>query len=188
MKIFKIALVSILAAGTLFAGTYKVDVSHSNVGFKVKHMMITNVKGNFNEFEGVIEYDEQNKLIKDITGVIQVGSIDTDNDKRDKHLVAEDIFNAAKFPTIEFELVKIQSDKAYGNLTMHGVTKLIELEYENNGVITDPWGKQRVGIELEGEINRKDFGVNWNKILEAGGVAVSEEVQLEISLQGILQE
>lgn len=188
MKLFKLGLLSILTAGALFAGTYKVDAAHSYVGFKVKHMMVSNVKGNFEKFEGVIEYDEASKTLKALKGTIEVASIDTANDKRDTHLKADDMFNAEKYPTITFEMTKIVGDDVYGNLTMHGVTKEVQLELEDSAVGKDAWGNDKVGLTLEGKINRKDFGITWNKLLEAGGVAVSEEVRLELELAGILQK
>ncbi|WP_121628714.1 YceI family protein [Poseidonibacter antarcticus] len=186
MKLVKLGLASLLAAGALYAGTYKVDTSHSNLGFKVKHLMISSVRGNFNDFSGSFEYDEKTKTIKALSGEAQVSSINTENEKRDGHLKSADFFDAKKYPTLTFKLTKIDGDDAYGVLTMKGVSKDIKLDFENNGEITDPWGNKRVGLELEGKINRKDFGLNWNKALEAGGVVVGEEVKLTIELEGIL--
>lgn len=188
MKIIKLGLISILATGALYAGTYKVDTAHSHVGFKVKHMMVSNVKGNFEKFEGVIEYDEASKTLKALKGTIDVASINTANEKRDTHLKAEDMFNAAKYPTITFEVIKVEEENVYGNLTMHGVTKEVKLELEESGLGEDAWGNQKVGLSIEGKINRKDFGITWNKLLEAGGVAVSDEVKLELELAGVLQK
>ena len=186
MKFLKLGLVSLLASSTLFAGSYTVDTSHSNVGFSVKHMMITNVSGKFNDVSGTFEYDEKTNTLKALEGEIIVASIDTANEKRDTHLKEEELFDATKFPKITFKLTKIDGEKVYGDLTMKGITKNIELELENGGTVTDPWGKQRAGFELEGKINRKDFGINWNKVLETGGVAVSETVKLRIAMEGIL--
>ena len=185
MKLFKIGIASILAAGTLYAGTYNVDKSHSNVGFKVKHMMITNVTGNFEDFSGSFEYDDKNKKITSLNGVIKVVSINTDNKKRDDHLRNDDFFNVEKYPDITFQTNKIKNGKAYGKFTMRGVTKDVVFDIEETGQITDPWGNKRVGLELSGKINRKDYGVNWNKVIETGGVVVGEEVKLIVELQGI---
>lgn len=185
-KLVKLGLVSILASTALFAGTYNVDTSHSNVGFKVKHLMISNVTGNFNKFAGSFEYDEKTNTIKSLSGEIDVNSINTENEKRDGHLKSADFFDAANYPSLTFKLEKISDDKAYGVLTIRGVSKNIELDFENNGSVVDPWGNKRVGLELSGKINRKDFGLNWNKTLEAGGVVVSETVKLNIELEGIL--
>ena len=186
MKLVKLGLASVLTATALFAGTYNVDASHSNVGFKVKHLMISNVTGKFDKFNGSFEFDEKTNMLKSLKGEAEVASINTENEKRDGHLKSADFFDAANFPKVTFTLDKIDNDKAYGKLTMRGVTKAVELDYENNGTITDPWGNKRVGLELSGKINRKDFGLNWNKTLEAGGVVVDETVKLEIEVEGIL--
>jgi len=186
MNLIKLGLTSILAAGALYAGTYNVDKSHSNVGFKVKHMMISNVSGKFNDFSGTFEYDEKTNTLKSLNGTIKVASIDTDNAKRDGHLKASDFFAAGKYPDITFKLEKIKGDYAYGKLTMRGVTKDVKLDFENNGSIKDPWGNTRVGLALSGKVNRYDYGIKYNSVLEAGGVAVGEKVKLDIELDGIL--
>ncbi|PLY10893.1 MAG: hypothetical protein C0626_04475 [Arcobacter sp.] len=186
MNIVKLGLISILAAGALFAGTYNVDKDHSNVGFKVKHLMISSVTGKFDKFTGSFEYDEKTNTLENLTGNVVVASINTENEKRDKHLRSEDFFDAANFPHLTFTLDKIEDDKAYGKLTMRGVTKEVALDFENNGSIVDPWGNRRVGLALSGKINRKDYGLNWNKTLEAGGVVVGETVKINVELEGIL--
>ena len=185
-RLVKLGLASIIASSALYAGAYNIDPVHSNVGFKVKHMMISNVKGEFEKFNGSFEYDEKTKTLKTFDGKIEVSSINTDNAKRDGHLKSEELFNATKYPTINFKLDKISGDKAYGALTMKGVTKKVTLDFENNGMIKDPWGNTRVGLALSGKINRKDYGISWNQILEAGGVAVGEIVKLDIEVEGIL--
>ncbi|MFA7083069.1 MAG: YceI family protein [Arcobacteraceae bacterium] len=186
MKFLKLSLASIIASTGLFAGTYNVDLDHSHVGFKIKHMMISNVKGSFDKFEGVIEYDEATKTLKAINGTINVNSINTANEKRDDHLRAPDMFDAVKYPNITFVLKSVKGDYVYGDITIRGITKEVKLELSNNGIVIDPWGNQRVGIALEGKVNRKDFEITWNKVLEAGGVAVGDDVKLEIELEGIL--
>jgi polyisoprenoid-binding protein YceI len=186
MKLSKLALVSIIAASTLFGGTYNLDKSHSNVGFKVKHLMITNVSGNFKNFSGSFEYDEKTKTLKSLTGNIETNSINTENKKRDDHLKSADFFDAINHPKLTFKLEKIVNDEAHGVLTIKGISKNIVLDFENNGMVKDPWGNTRVGLELNGKINRKDYGLNWNKALEAGGVVVGEKVKLNIEIEGIL--
>ncbi len=186
MKLVKLGLASILTAGALFAGTYNVDPTHSNVGFKVKHLMISNVSGNFDTFKGSFEYDEKTKLVKNLTGTIDVSSVNTDNAKRDGHLKSADFFDAAKFPNIEFTLDKIEGDYAYGSLSIHGISKQVKLDFENNGSIVDPWGNTRVGLAINGKINRSDFGLKYNSVLEAGGVMIGEKIKLDIELEGIL--
>ena len=187
MKILKLSLVSLAVSTALFAGTYNVDASHTNAGFTVKHMMITNVTGKFNDVAGAFEFDETNTL-KSINGEIVVASINTANEKRDEHLKAEEMFDVAKFPKITFKSTKIEKDAVYGDFTMKGVTKYIKLDLETTSVIKDPWGKQRTGFSLNGKIKRSDFGIVWNKALETGGVAVSDDVKLAIDIEGVLAQ
>lgn len=188
MKILKLSLASIAVSTALFAGTYNVDSSHTNAGFTVKHMMITNVTGKFNDVAGTFEFDEKTNTLKSINGEIVVASINTANEKRDEHLKAEDMFDVAKFQKITFKSTKIEKDAVYGDFTMKGVTKNIKLDLETSSVIKDPWGKQRTGFSLNGKIKRSDFGLTWNKALETGGVAVSDEVKLAIDIEGVLAQ
>jgi len=150
--------------------------------------MISNVKGSFDTFEGKFEYDEKSKTLKSLEGSVDVNSINTANAKRDAHLKNEDFFDVKKYPNITFKLSNVEGDEATGTLTMHGVSKEIKLELENNGMVKDPWGNTRVGLSLSGKINRYDFGLKYNKVLEAGGLTIGEKVKLEIELEGILQE
>ena len=188
MKILKLSLVSLAVSTALFAGTYNVDASHTNAGFTVKHMMITNVTGKFNDVAGAFEFDEKTNTLKSINGEIVVASINTANEKRDEHLKAEEMFDVAKFPKITFKSTKIEKDAVYGDFTMKGVTKNIKLDLETSSVIKDPWGKQRTGFSLNGKIKRSDFGLTWNKALETGGVAVSDDVKLAIDIEGVLAQ
>ena len=188
MKILKLSLVSLAVSTALFAGTYNVDASHTNAGFTVKHMMITNVTGKFNDVAGAFEFDEKTNTLKSINGEIVVASINTANEKRDEHLKAEDMFDVTKFPKITFKSIKIEKDAVYGDFTMKGVTKNIKLDLETSSVIKDPWGKQRTGFSLNGKIKRSDFGIVWNKALETGGVAVSDDVKLAIDIEGVLAQ
>ncbi|NCO00420.1 MAG: YceI family protein [Epsilonproteobacteria bacterium] len=187
MKIRTIVFASMLSVGTLFAGTYNVDVSHSSVGFKVKHMMVSNVKGQFDTFSGSFEYDEKSQTLKALNGTVDANSINTQNAKRDGHLKSADFFDVAKYPSITLKLIKVKGDTATTELTLHGVTKNVEMEVELSGqTIQDPWGNTRTGLSLSGKINRKDFGLNWNKLIEAGGAMVGDEVKISIELEGIL--
>jgi polyisoprenoid-binding protein YceI len=186
MKWFKMLIATVMASGFLCAGQYQVDMAHSYVGFKIKHLMVSNVKGNFDKFSGNLELDENAGKLKYIKGIIKVDSIDTGIAKRDAHLKDPDFFNAKKYPKIIFESTSVDGDTVYGNLTMHGVTKPIELEYEYNGVIKDPRGNMKAGLSLEGKVKRKDFGLTYNKILEAGGVAIGDKVKLEIEIEAKL--
>ncbi|NVJ54488.1 MAG: polyisoprenoid-binding protein [Campylobacteraceae bacterium] len=187
-KLVKLGLASVLTASALFGGTYNVDKSHSTVGFKVKHMMISSVRGTFDNFSGSFEYDEKTKTLKSLNGTVDVKSVNTANEKRDKHLKESDFFAADKYPQIVFKLDKVEDDKAYGKLTMRGVTKDVVLDVEVNGTIKDPWGNVRTGLVLEGKINRMDYGIKYNSVLEAGGVAVGEKVKLIVELEGILEK
>jgi polyisoprenoid-binding protein YceI len=187
MNIFKLGLTSILAAGALYAGTYNVDAAHSSVGFKVKHMMISNVTGTFDKFSGSYEYDEKTNTLKSLNGVVEVTSVNTANAKRDGHLKSSDFFAADKYPQITFKVDKVEGDKAYGKFTLRGVTKDIVLDVETGGsVIKDPWGQTKTGVTLTGKINRMDYGVKYNSVIEAGGVTVGEIVKLNIELAGVL--
>jgi polyisoprenoid-binding protein YceI len=181
--LFTVIATLVFGFSSLQAQNFKVDLSHSEVGFKVKHLMISNVKGNFSSFSG--SYDLKDKKLTALEGTIDVESIDTANEKRDNHLRSEDFFYAEKYPKMTFKMTKFSGNKAIGDLTIRGVTKPVTLEVEFNGMIEDPWGNTRSSITLEGEINRMDYGLKWNKALEAGGVVVGEEVKLEIELQGI---
>ncbi len=186
MKFLKLSLASLAVSTALFAGNYNIDASHTNAGFTVKHMMITNVTGKFNDVAGSFEFDEKTKTLKSISGEIVTASIDTVNEKRDEHLKAPELFDAAQFPKITFKSTKIEKNRVQGELTMKGVTKVVTLDLETSDVIKDPWGKQRTGFSLNGKIKRSDFGISWNKALETGGVAVSDEVKLSVDIEGIL--
>ncbi|WP_345993727.1 YceI family protein [Sulfurimonas sp. HSL-1716] len=189
MRLKDVLLASILSAGSLLAGTYKVDPNHSNVAFKVRHMMISNVKGEFKKFDGSFVYDEKTKTLRSLKGEIEVSSLSTDNAKRDAHLKSADFFDAKKYPVIRFNLTKTNGDTAYGKLTIHGITKEVKMELETSGtVVKDPWGNTRTGLSLSGKINRKDFGLNWNQVIETGGVMVGDEVKMSVELEGILQK
>jgi len=185
MNFKKLVLSSTLLVSTLFAGNHNVDAAHSTVGFKIKHMMISNVSGTFDKFNGTFEYDEKTNSLKQLTGNIQADSVNTSNTKRDDHLKDEDMFDVAKYPTISFKVTKIDGEDVYGDFTLKGVTKNIKLELENGGTIKDPWGNNRAAFALTGKINRIDYGLTYNKVLEAGGVAVGETVKLHIEIEGI---
>jgi len=173
----------LLSSSALSAAVYKLDTSHSNVGFKVKHMMISTVTGKFSNFNGTYELDKGQ--FKALSGTIKAGSVDTGIQKRDDHLRSADFFDVAKFPDITFVMTSATKDKMTGNITIHGITKKVTLDIDMGGVVEDPWGNQRSGFVLTGQINRKDFGLNWNKAIEAGGVVVGDEVKLVVEVEGI---
>jgi polyisoprenoid-binding protein YceI len=187
MKLIKLSMASLLASTALFAGTFNVDKSHSSVEFKVKHMMVSNVKGSFNNFQGSFDFDEKANKLTSLNGVVQVKSIDTANEKRDKHLKESDFFAADTYPTIIFNLDEVKGDKAYGKLTMRGVTKEVTFDIDTAGTtIKDPWGNTRTGFTLEGKLNRFDYGIKYNTLLEAGGVAVGKDIKIVVEVEGIL--
>lgn len=187
----KMNFLATLLAGLLIgsvsasAALYKVDVSHSTVGFKVKHMMISTVTGKFGNFSGSYELDKG--VFKSLRGDIKATSIDTGIAKRDDHLRAPDFFDVAKFGDITFVMSSATKDKMSGNLTIRGVTKKVTLDIDMGGTVEDPWGNQRSGFVLTGQINRKDFGLSWNKAIEAGGVVVADEVKLIVEIEGIAE-
>jgi len=184
-----LALALGLAAPVVNAETYEIDASHSSIGFSVRHMIVSTVRGSFGEFTGSFEYDAAKPADTKASAVIKTASIDTRNAKRDDHLRNEDFFDAPKFPDITFETTRVEADGGtltlFGNLTMKGVTKEIALPFTFHGPITDPWGNVRAGFEGSTTINRQDWGISWSKNLDGGGLVVSDEVKLEISIEGI---
>lgn len=187
----KIGLILILFSTTVWANSYIIDNAHTKVGFEVTHMMISSVEGKFNDYEASFDYDEKTNTLKNIQAKIKVQSIDTENEKRDNHLRSDEFFDVKKYPFIEFnstEEIKIkqgETKKIKGKLTIKGNTKDIVLEVKYLGKIKDPWGKERIGFSATSKINRKDFGITWNKALETGGVVVGEEVQITLKGEGI---
>ncbi|OGW85974.1 MAG: hypothetical protein A3C35_07350 [Omnitrophica bacterium RIFCSPHIGHO2_02_FULL_46_11] len=177
---------------SLFAATYKIDLDHTAVSFKVRHLL-SNVQGHFKEFEGSFVYDPDHPETWKANTTIQVASIDTNVAQRDKHLRSPDFFDAEKYPTITFVSTGVtdmtpNSAKLNGMLTIHGVEKPVTLDLEILGVAKDPWGNTRAGFSATTKINRKDFGITWNKALEAGKVLVGDEVVITLEVEGLLQE
>lgn len=171
---------------------WSIDPTHSEIGFKVKHMMFTNVSGSFQKFDATIETEGDNFETAKIDFTGDIDSITTGNTDRDTHLLSPDFFDAAQYPKISFEsnsFKKIDEGdyELTGNLTLHGVTKPVTLTTEFGGLMKDPWGNTKAGFSITGKINRKDWGLNWNSALETGGVLVSDEVKLNIELQFIKQ-
>ena len=171
--------------------TYKIDAAHSDITFKVKHMMITNVSGSFTKFDATMESEAADFSDAKISFDADVDSITTNNEQRDGHLKSDDFFAAEKFPKLSFvskSLAKKGDDYVLtGDLTLRGTTKTIELAVEFGGTMTDPYGQVKSGFEINGKINRKDFGLTWGAVTEAGGVVVSDEVKLHMNVQMIKQ-
>lgn len=190
----KKSFLSVFFFAMLFAGVngqaadkYIVDATHSSVGFAVDYLVISKTSGHFNEFSGHLIWDDNDLSKAKIVGVIKTKSVDTNNKKRDDHLKTEDFFAAEKHPEIKFESTKIVKNgkgyKALGNLTLRGVTKTVEAPFEITGRIKDFAGNPRIGIKSQFNINRKDYGVNWNKSLDNGGVVVSDAVTIYLDIQ-----
>jgi polyisoprenoid-binding protein YceI len=178
-----------LTAGLASASVYSLDGSHTNVGFSVKHLMITNVKGEFKKYDGNIDFDATTKSFKVFNANIDTASVDTGIEKRDNHLKSEDFFLSEKFPKMTFEMKSYKADgdegKMSGDLTIRGITKPVVLEVEDLSTVKDFEGNTRVGFTLKGKINRMDFDLKWNKALELGGVAVSEEVKIIVEVEAV---
>jgi polyisoprenoid-binding protein YceI len=173
----------LLSVSSLLATPHTVDVSHSSVGFKVKHMMVSTVSGNFGGFSGV--YDLDKGVLKSLSGTVKAATVNTGIVKRDDHLRSADFFDVTKYPDITFVLTSHKGKKVVGNLTMHGITKSVMFAMDMGGVIEDNNGNKRSGFVLEGKINRKDFGLVWNKLMEAGGTVVGDEIKITIEIEGI---
>ena len=164
------------------------EPTHSELQFKIRHLMISNVTGSFSKFEGAVETEDDNLETARINFTTDVNSLSTNNEQRDGHLKSADFFDVASHPTITFESTSFQKEsgenyKLNGNLTMHGVTKPVTLDVEHGGVIKDPWGYTRTGFTVEGKINRKDFGLSWNAATETGGVMLGEDVKLHANVE-----
>jgi polyisoprenoid-binding protein YceI len=171
---------------------WALDPTHSEIGFKVKHLMFTNVSGNFKTFTASAEADDDTFNNAKIEFSADVDSVSTNNEQRDAHLKGADFFDAATFPKMSFTATKFapNGDGEYelaGDLTMHGVTHPVKLNAEFGGIVKDPWGNVKAGFSLNGKLHRKDFGLNWNAVLETGGVMVSEEVKIHAEIQLVKQ-
>jgi polyisoprenoid-binding protein YceI len=171
--------------------TYKIDKAHSEAIFQVRHL-VTKVRGRFTDFEGTIQFNEAAPEQSSVNFTIHATSIDTAEPDRDKHLRTADFFDVETYPTITFHSKRItrrggETFDVVGDLTMHGVTREVVLPVAHMGKATDPWGGQRIGFEAETTLNRKDFGLNWNAMLEAGGFLVGDEVKVSIEIQAVGQ-
>lgn len=167
--------------------TWKIDNSHSEVSFKVKHMMISTVSGNFEDFDATAKTDDDDFKNAEIEFSAKTSSVTTKNKDRDNHLKSDDFFNAEKFPELKFVSKSFDGDKLTGDLTIRDVTKEVVLDVEFNGVAVDPYSQTKAGFEITGEINRKDFKLTWSAITEAGNVVVSDKVKLIVDAQFIKQ-
>ncbi|TDD29327.1 polyisoprenoid-binding protein [Kribbella turkmenica] len=177
-------------ASTDLTGEYTIDTAHSRVGFVARHAMVTKVRGSFNDWEGSAHVDGENPANSSVRVSIQASSIDTRNSQRDEHLRSNDFLHMSIYPEITFTSTAVEQidDSTYrvtGDLTIRGVTKPVRIDFEYVGTAVDPYGNRRLGLEGSTVINRKDFGVTWNAMLEGGGVLVSEKITLEIEVSAI---
>ena len=188
-KISKVIYLSILSLSLANATPYSLDDSHTQVGFSVKHLMITNVKGEFKTYNADIDFDAKTKKFKTFKADVETKSVDTGIEKRDEHLRSEDFFLSEKFPKMTFVMKSYKSDgnkgKMSGDLTIKDVTKAVTLDVDDIATVKDFQGNNRVGFTLKGKINRIDYGLKWNKALETGGLAVSEEVKILVEIEAI---
>ncbi len=174
------------------ATTWKIDPTHSEIGFKVKHMMFTNVSGKFEQYDGTIVTQDDSFENAEAEFSADIKSINTGNADRDNHLRSADFFNSESNPKLTFKSKSVLRNgddyEMTGDLTINGVTKSVTLPVEYSGLMTDPWGNTKAGLNINGKINRKDWGLNWNSVLETGGVLVSDEVRLNVELQLVKHE
>lgn len=190
-KRIMLGVASALALATVMvsAASYQVDTVHSTVGFAIKHLGISEVRGDFTKFSGTIDYDAAKPEEFKASGTVDVASINTGNKTRDDHLRSPDFFDVAKFPEIKFAVSSVQKDASgwvvKGQFTMHGVTKEIALRGELAGPIQDPMGKTRIGITAATTLNRQDYGLTFNKTLDKGGLMIGNDVKISFNIEAV---
>jgi polyisoprenoid-binding protein YceI len=182
---------SVVETPGLVAGTWNIDPTHSEVGFVVRHLMVSKVRGNFTSFDGSITIGED-PLLSRVEATIDAASIDTREPQRDAHLRSTDFFDVETHPKITFTSTSVRPDGrdfvVTGDLTIHGVTRSVDLELEYNGVHADPWGGQRTGFSAATEISRGDFGIDFNIPLDGGGVVVGDKIKITLEVEAVLQQ
>jgi polyisoprenoid-binding protein YceI len=171
------------------AQDFKIDKAHSQAGFSVRHLMISNVHGRFDELEGTLHYDAKDVTKSSVQVTIKTASIDTDNENRDKDLHTSEFLDVAKFPEITFKSTKVEKRGEQlvlaGDLTIKGVTKPVEIPFTLSGPITDPWGNQRIAAEGSTKINRRDFGVTYARKMQDGSAVVGDEVKISLEIEAV---
>lgn len=190
-RIINVIAAVVILAIPIFASaaSWSIDPDHSSVGFKVRHMMVSNVKGDFGKFNGVVEIDDKDLTKSKVEVVIDTTSINTGVAKRDDHLKSADFFDVANYPTMTFVSSKVKKAgngtlKVYGKLSLHGVTRDVVLDVEGpTREYKDPWGNVKRGATATTRINRKDFGLTWNKAVESGGVVVGDEITIALEIE-----
>ena len=189
----RIVMVSLLGllpiAAEAETARWTIDPDHSVIEFRVTHMVVSKTSGRFLDYQGVVEMDADAKTFKTIEATIKAESINTNQDKRDMHLRNTDFLDVKQFPTITYKMKNYQkqgdSYTVVGELTLRGLTKAVTLNVIFNGVAKDPWGNTRAGFSADGKLNRKDFGMVWNKTLDTGGLVVGDEVQIHLDIECI---
>lgn len=170
-------------------GTWEIDPTHTTIGFSVRHAMIAKVRGRFTDFGGTFTLDGADPANSSAELTVQMTSVDTQNDDRDNHLRSAEFFDVETFPTMTFISTGVAAKGSdfvvTGDLTVHGVTKSVPVEFELVGISQDPWGNTRIGFEGEAEINRRDFGLEWNVALDTGGVLVSENIKITLDVEAV---
>ena len=171
-----------------------IDPAHSEIQFKIKHLMITNVTGSFDIFQATVQTEDEDFMKAKVSFTADIDSISTGNEQRDEHLKSADFFDAGKYPQLKFvatkfeEVDKDSSYELYGDLTIKDITKNIKLDVEFGGVVKDAYGNTKAGFSINGKINRKDYGLTWNAVTEAGGIVVSDDVRIACEIQLIEQQ
>lgn len=182
------ALLSFAFAATSIAADYEIDSDHSTVGFKIKHLAISNVLGKFAKFSGNFSYDPSSPATSKVDATIELDSINTDQTKRDDHLRSADFFDTKKFPLMKFVSREVSGNatelKVLGDLTIKDVTKPVTLIVQYEGQAKDPWGNDKVAFSATAKINRKDFGLTYNKLLETGALVVGDDVNIMLEVEG----
>jgi len=169
--------------------TFQIDTTHSSIDFSIRHLVIAKVRGRFGKFTGKIELDDGDATRSTVTAEIDAASIHTNDDKRDAHLRAADFLDVEKFPTITFASKRIEKAggdlRMTGALTIHGVTRDVVLDVEQLGALKDPWGNQRVAFAAKGSIDRKEYGLQWNQVLDTGGFAIGDKLEITLDVQAV---
>ncbi len=192
-SIITLASLTLLPASAAFsADKYAIDASHTSTDFSVKHMVIANVKGGFADISGVIMYDEKDVTKSSVDVTIKAASISTNNEKRDEHLRSADFFDAEKYPNITFKSKSINKTEdglmMVGTLTIRDTSKEVSIPFEITGQLKDPWGNMRIGAEGKLKIDRRDYGLTWNKALETGGVLVGNDIKIELNVEAVMEK
>ncbi|MFN3680815.1 MAG: YceI family protein [Nitrospira sp.] len=190
--VLRVVLLGMPPAGQAELARWTIDPDHSLIEFRVAHMMVSKTTGRFLDYRGFVEMDADAKTFKAIEAVINAASINTNHEKRDAHLRNEDFLDVERYPTMTYKMKRYdrQGDKysVVGDFTLRGVTKEVVLVGTFNGVTQDPWGNLRAGFSAEGKLNRKDFGMVWNKVLDNGGLVVGDEVQVRLEIECIKEK